>query len=402
MATIRKRRNKFYARVVWRVNGKLKEIQIPLKTSSLTTARTRLKKVTNEEKNIRDGITQVHEFKSKFRWLNPEGTSSYESLKLVDVIPGYLKYRRMKQRAGTAEKDYYTLKQLTEVLGENKVVQDITYRDMEEKFIPYYQNKGYEDGGISLSCRTIKVFLNYLFREKLIPEKITFKIPSVDQEPCFINRAEIKALHEIVDARFKRWFIFYELSGCRASDPFLGFLEGNLWKIPPEQAKTNHWHYYRLTDELKYIWMELQDLKQSYMDKGKSEKQAIKTCYQLMQKNMNRAIKTLRKDGKVSQTKKLTLKSFRHTFGIIDVTITNDIWGTSKRMNHKEIGVTQDYLDLQNYYDLGNEFPELKPYLVDQKSILQRKVTPDSDIPPSPLHTPKLGDVGHVLMDTRG
>ena len=108
MASIIKRREKWYARVVWRINSKKKEIQIPLKTSSLTTARTRLKKVTNEEKNIRDGITQVHEFKSKFRWLNPEGTSSYESLKLVDVIPGYLKYRRMKQRAGTAEKDYYT------------------------------------------------------------------------------------------------------------------------------------------------------------------------------------------------------------------------------------------------------------------------------------------------------
>ena len=96
---------------------------------------------------------------------------------------------------------------------------------------------------------------------------------------------------------------------------------------------------------------------------------------------MSRAIKTLRKDGKVSQTKKLTLKSFRHTFGIIDVTITNDIWGTSKRLNHKEIGVTQDYLDLQNYYDLGKEFPELKPYLVDKKSILRGEATPQGDIP---------------------
>jgi integrase len=323
-------------------------------------------------------------------------------MKLGDIIPEYLKHRRIKQREGCVKRDYYSLKQLTDVLGYNKAVQDITYKDMEEKFIPYFQKKGYTNGGINISARTVKVFLNYLHKEKLISEKITFSMLPVDQEPCFINRAEIKALHDAVDARWRRWFTFYELTGCRASDPFKGFLEGNLWKIPPEQAKTKHWHYHRLTDELIYIWMELQDLKQSYMDKKKSENQAIDTCYQLMQKNMNRAIKKLRKDGKVSQTKKLTLKSFRHTFGIIDVTITNDIWGTSKRMNHKEIGVTQDYLDLQNYYDLGNEFPELKPYLVDKKSILQGKVTPDSDIPPSPLHTPKLGDVGHVLMDTRG
>ena len=65
-----KRRNKYYARVRWyETQTKQKECQIPLKTSSLTTARTRLKKVTNEEKNIRDGITQEHEFKSKFRKL---------------------------------------------------------------------------------------------------------------------------------------------------------------------------------------------------------------------------------------------------------------------------------------------------------------------------------------------
>ena len=49
MASIRKMRNKWYARVVWRVSGKKKEIQIPLKTPSLTDARERLKAVNNEE-----------------------------------------------------------------------------------------------------------------------------------------------------------------------------------------------------------------------------------------------------------------------------------------------------------------------------------------------------------------
>jgi len=389
MASIRKMRNIYYARIRWYLtNGKQEELLIPLKTSSLTTARTRLKSVNNEEGDIISGITQKFQFKDIFRWLNAEGTSRFTSMKLGDIIPEYLKHRRIKQREGCVKRDYYSLKQLTDVLGYNKAVQDITYKDMEEKFIPYFQKKGYTNGGINISARTVKVFLNYLHKEKLISEKITFSMLPVDQEPCFINRAEIKALHDAVDARWQRWFYFYEMTGCRASDPFLGYIENNLWKIPPEQAKTKHWHYHRLTDELKYIWLELQDLKQSYIDKGKSAKQAVETCYQLMQKNMYRAIKKLREKGKVSQTKKLTLKSFRHTFGIIDVTITNDIWGTSKRLNHKEIGVTQDYLDLQNYYDLGKEFPELKPYLVDKISILRGKAIPDGGIPVSPLHTP--------------
>ena len=66
MASLIKRREKWYARVVWRVNSKKKDIQIPLKTSSLTAARERLKSVINEEANIKDGITQSFEFKSKF------------------------------------------------------------------------------------------------------------------------------------------------------------------------------------------------------------------------------------------------------------------------------------------------------------------------------------------------
>jgi len=400
MASIRKMRNKWYARVVWRVNGKLKEILIPLKTSSLTDARTRIKSVNNEERDIINGIVQKFQFKDIFRWLNSEGTSRFTSLKLSDVIPEFLKYRRCVVRKSTADRDVYALKQLTKVLGENKPVQDITYKDIEEKFIPYYQKKGYQNGGVNISLRIVRVLFNYLLKEKLIDEKITFKILPIDDEPCYINRAEINALHEIVDEKFRRWFYFYELVGCRAKEPFLkGFLDGNVWKISPEEAKTKHWHYYQLTDELKYIWMELQDLKQSYIDKGKNETQAKNSCYQLLQKNMWRAIVELKKSGVVPKEKKLTLKSFRHTFGIINVVKTKDIWGISKKMNHKEIGVTQRYLDIEHYI-IAQDFPELKPFLVDNTPNLQSEPTPQQVNPLSLPTPPVLGADGYELMDT--
>ena len=193
------------------------------------------------------------------------------------------------------------------------------------------------------------------------------------------------------------------MGGCRASEPFLsGFLDGNVWKISPEEAKTKHWHYYQLTDELKYIWMELQDLKQSYIDKGKNETQAKNTCYQLLQKNMWRAIVELKKSGVVPKEKKLTLKSFRHTFGITNVVKTKDIWGTSKKMNLKEIGVTQKYLDIDHYI-IEQDFPELKPYLDlgDNDSNLQGEVTPQPPKSSSPPMGSDLGNKGHDLRDTR-
>ena len=405
MASIIKRRNKYYARIRWYLtNGKRKEIQIPLQfkkeTSSLTTARTRLEKVRNQEENIKDGILQKFQFKAKFRWLNPEGTSRFTSLKLVDIIPEFLNYRKCVVRKGSYVRDGYALKQLTRCLGENKAVQEITYKDIEQVFIPFYKNKGYENGGLNITMRHLRIFFSYLLKEKLIDEKIEFKMLPKDDTPCYFNRAEIDALHDAVDDKWSRWFYFYEMVGCRAKDVFKGVLDGNVWKISPDEAKTKHWHYYPLTDELKYIWMEMQDLKQSYIDKGNSEEHSILMGYNMIRRKLNSTIKSLRKKGLIPEGKKLTLKSFRHTFGIVNVVRTKDIWGTSKKMNHKEIGVTQEYLDIEHYI-IAQDFPELKPFLVDNSTNFQGEPNPDSDNPLSPPMPPVLANGGHNMVDTK-
>ena len=86
MASLINRRGLWYSRVIiYLGDKKQKEIQIPLKTKSLTIARTRCEKVGNQEKNIKDGILQKFQFKSKFKWLNDAGTSEYKSLTLGDI-----------------------------------------------------------------------------------------------------------------------------------------------------------------------------------------------------------------------------------------------------------------------------------------------------------------------------
>ena len=84
MASIRKMRNKWYARVVWRVNGKLKEIQIPLKTSSLTQARTRLKSVNNEEQDI---IMELYINKDGGRYIFEQGERRFDNSQSDFSIP---------------------------------------------------------------------------------------------------------------------------------------------------------------------------------------------------------------------------------------------------------------------------------------------------------------------------
>ena len=133
--SLRKAKGKYYARIRWRDARNLqKEITLSLRTDLLKDARARLKKVKNEAQDIVDGITKPFEFKTLFRWLNPERISRHTSLKLKHIIPEYLKFRKCVVSEGSYERDGYSLKQLTNVLGDNKVIQDITYKDIEQVF----------------------------------------------------------------------------------------------------------------------------------------------------------------------------------------------------------------------------------------------------------------------------
>jgi hypothetical protein len=127
----------------------------------------------------------------------------------------------------------------------------------------------------------------------------------------------------------------------------------------------------------------------------KSEDHAIMMSYNVIRRKLNATIKSLRKDRKIEYGKKLTLKSFRHTFGITNVVKTGDIWRVSKMMNHKSIGVTQDYLDIDHYIIL-QDFPELEEYLVVNMPNFQGEPNPEGDVSPSPHTLP----VGYTFRDT--
>ena len=408
---LRLMRGKYYARIrVW--DGfKESEQLIPLKTTPIAN-KDRKGKITLEpcEKtiyhlervkeilpSILNGTIKKHQYREYFRWLNEEGTSKLIKLRLKDIIPDYLKFR-MKTCESSYERDEYVLKQFTKCpeITEDKIIESLNYKDIEEKFIPYYLDKGYSNNGLNLSCRHLKILFNYLHREKLIKERIRFKMLKKDDTPCYISRSEIDALHKAVDDKFVRWFKFYESVGCRATDPFKGYLRGNVWVIPPEQAKTKHTHYYPLNDDLITIWKELQELKQSYLDNGHGEDHAIMMSYNIIRRKLNAAIKLLRQKGLIPGGKKLTLKSFRHTFGITNVVKTGDIWRVSKMMNHKSIGVTQEYLDIDHYIIL-QDFPELEEYLVVNMPNFQGEPNPEGDVSPSP----PMGALGYTNWDTK-
>ena len=407
MASIRKMRNKWYARVVWRVNSKKKEIQIPLKTSSLTAARERLKSVINEEANIKDGITQSFEFKSKFRWLNPEGTSKYKSLTLGDIIPQYLKNRHCDVRQSTADRDRVSLKQLTDFLGENKPVEELSYKDIEgsKGLIQHLRNKpnkgkqGYADSGINITLRHLKIFFNWLYKkERLIKEPIEFKMIVEGEKPFYyFSELELKAIYEYdgLEPFFKRCFYFYEQTGMRASEVWRGELIGDWFIVDSSYSKGKNVRQIPLTPELQAILKEMHQFRDTIND-GSSKSKKLRNvtsptskssitpyppysaAYNRIAKRLEMVVKALGFKGKV-----LTIKGFRATYGIRRVTITGDIFQVAREMGHRSVTTTEKhYLRFPLERRLA-DFPSLAKYIEKAENM------------------PVLGDDVHDLMYTR-
>ena len=92
MATLLKRREKWYARVIWFPISGRKERQIPLRTESKVTARQRLTMVNQVE----DEIKELHSRGEKynFPWMNEDGKRKVEYLTLEDAVEQWLKLRK--------------------------------------------------------------------------------------------------------------------------------------------------------------------------------------------------------------------------------------------------------------------------------------------------------------------
>ena len=70
--------------------------------------------------------------------------------------------------------------------------------------------------------------------------------------------------------------------------------------------------------------------------------------------------------------KKLTIKSFRHTYGIRRVYLTGNIFQVAMEMGHKSVTTTQHYLRFQ-LDELKDYFPSLIP-IIDNLANIDKNV----------------------------
>ena len=345
MATLKKRRGYWYARVLWYKNNQSRqtEKQVPLRTQSKVTARERLAEVNKVEDDIKSGMNFI------FPWLGESPSTSVKRFTLNDAVELWLSNRKSSGiRSSTIKRNWYSMKSLMSVIGYKRPLTDIN-TSIIDTYIDVRIDKGMTPDGININLRSVKTFLRWCYRRDLIS-----KVPHIDMVskpksmPLYIPDrifAELMRL-EWLDQHYKTAFLFYRETGCRVSEPFIGDLDGNWLLISANKTKQRSDKELRLNAECLRSCIEMR----SYVEKYEG---TVESWTQNLSKTFLKVMREI--DGKDT---KYHLHCLRHTFAVRRYLQTRDIYLVKQEMGHASVTTTEIYAQF-SLRRLEMDFPSL-------------------------------------------
>ena len=146
----------------------------------------------------------------------------------------------------------------------------------------------------------------------------------------------------------------------RPTEPFIGELVGDWYIITAEERKNKIPMQMQLNDELKAILLEMQ----SFRDSKLHCKDANERVCDIFSRTLGKIVRALEFTGK-----KLTLYSFRHSYGIQRITINNgNIYELMREMGHSNPQTTMGYLRFPEQRRL-DDFPSLREYIEQHQNM---------------------------------
>ena len=345
MASLKNRRGVWYARVQWYKDGHQiqTEKQVPLRTKSKVTARERLAEVRKVESDIKSGIG------FSFPWLSNDTTTSVKRFTVKDAVGLWLGGRKSNGiRPSTIKRNRYSLESFMSNMGYKRPLKNVT-----TNVIDTYRNlcieKGMTPDGINLNLRTIKTFVRWCFKRDYID-----KIPHIDMVskprsmPLYLPDrifAELMRL-DWLDDRYKTAFLFYRETGCRASEPFIGELDGNWLLISGDKTKQRVEKELRLNDECLRLCVQMRNQLEKYDGTVESLTQNLSKMFLKVMREIN------------GENTKYHLHCLRHTFAVRRYLLTRDIYLVKQEMGHASVKTTEVYAQF-SLRRLEMDFPTL-------------------------------------------
>ena len=344
MASLTQRRGKYYARIsMWDgITQRCKEI--PLRTRYREEALLRLSSIEKVERDIKAGV----EF--SFPWLSETGGTEIVRYTLQDAIDKFLDERKYDGLANsTIIRNKKSLACFTAITGKHVTIDSINVDTISKFKKSSIDVLKHSPGGININLRLIKTFLRWCNKKGYssnIPEVKFIKIPK--SPPSYISDTSWDKLMRLdsVDGFFKRVFLFYRETGCRPSEPLFAFLKGSWLIIPAEHTKSKVEKEIPLNDELKPIWLEIDEYKRNWMNKG----------WKLQ--NLTGKISKIFLDACTEIGVKHRLYDLRHTFAVRKYLELNNIYLVRDLMGHSSVKTTEIYARFK-LMRLKEDFPTI-------------------------------------------
>ena len=350
MASLRKRRGSWYARVQWYEDGSTvqTEKQVPLRTQSKVTARERLSRVNQVE----DEIIELHYKGEKysFPWMNQDGKRKVVYLTLEDAVEKWLKLRKAQGLAdSTLERNRGSMDSIMSVLGKSKRLKSITTSDM-DGYIERMELKGYSPNGININLRAFRTFLKWAERRNHIDKMPYVEKAKVDDTlPSYLNDAEFDEMLSHTNEFYKKVFTMYRNTGFRLMEPILGTLKNDTLVIPARYSKTRKERRILLNPDDVPVIYELQEYYETWRNKVKVKKD--KYFGDKISKEFRRINRLIGLTNK--------FHDLRHTFAVRRYLMTRDIYQVMRELGHTKVTTTQMYADFEDTVDIEKEFPSI-------------------------------------------
>ncbi len=339
MASIRQRRNNWYARVSIPGGDSKPQVEIPLLTTLEAVAFERLAIVNKHEKYIKKGMV------IKFPWQNNNGQVKIKKFTIDEAVNEYLKKRKINGiRKKTIEIYQLALNHLVEVIGKSVPLKSVT-TDFIDRFIVYYRDK-HSKTTININLRAIKTFFKW-YKKRGLLDKIPLieQILTEDEEPLYITDRQFEQILglEWLPNRYKNAFEFYRETGCRLREPFFSKMNNDWMEIPKEYSKNRKARHIQLNDRLLSI---LNEMKTHYLESPTEDR------IKYYSKQFQKALHCLGVKGR-------KLHSLRHTYCIRRIIQTNgNIFLVRDEMGHTSVTTTERYAKLDRKR-LFSDFPSL-------------------------------------------
>jgi len=348
MASLRKRRGKWYSRTQWWDGKERKEVSTPLNTKSKVTATERLSSVNKVEEEIKELHYKGEKY--SFAWQNDEGERKIKYLTLEQAYEMWVKVRQSQGLAqSTIERNRNSMNTFMSIIGKSIRLKSIKTSHI-DNYTERMHLKGYAPNGININLRTLVTFFKWASRRNHIDKKPYIdKVKVSNSLPCYFNDMEFEKLMSETNEHFEKVFRMYRNTGFRLTEPILGVLKNDTLIISAEHSKTRKERRILLSPLDVPVIYELQERFNVWRSKVKVNR--TKYFAQRYSKEFKRLLNLCELEGK--------FHDLRHTFAVRRYLITRDIYQVMKELGHTKVTTTQIYTEFEDTIDIALEFPSI-------------------------------------------